>query len=244
MLHRALSQSGVEAAGEDRPLYRLKPFKYNSHYWILEFLAHAPRPSRILDIGTADGYLGAVLKENGHYLAGIESSDAAVRKARPNYDRFYHADVENFDFSSCGQFDFILLADVLEHLRDPAALLQRALPCLADGGEMIVSLPNVAHLYVRLHLLMGRFEYSDRGILDRTHLRFFTLASMKRMIQDASGQILETRPTAVPIQWVLPWTNHPLFAPLHELHYSAVRCCKTLLAYQFVFRVAARQTPR
>ena len=238
MLYRALSQGGVIRAGQDAGVYRLKRFKYNSHYWILKFLSAAPRPSRILDIGAADGYLGAILKEQGHYLAGVESDPALAQKARPHYDEFHTVDVEGLDIPSAGQFDFILLADVLEHLRDPGALLRRALSGLRPGGEIIISLPNIAHLYVRLSLLLGRFEYRDRGILDRSHLRFFTLASMTRMVREADCRVIELKPTPMPVQLVFPWTDRPIFAPLHELHFLAVCCWKTLLSYQFVCRAA------
>jgi 2-polyprenyl-3-methyl-5-hydroxy-6-metoxy-1,4-benzoquinol methylase len=234
----------VRRAGKDAGVYRLKRFKYNSHYWILKFLAAAPRPSRILDIGAADGYLGAILKEQGHYLAGVESDPALAQEARPHYDEFHAADVEGFDFLSGGQFDFILLADVLEHLRDPRELLRRALSGLRPGGEIIISLPNVAHFYVRLSLLLGRFEYSERGILDRTHLRFFTLSSMTRMVHEADCRVVELKPTPVPVQLVLASADWPIFAPLHELHFLAVRCWKTLLAYQFVCRAVPKGSPR
>ncbi|MGH7797744.1 MAG: class I SAM-dependent methyltransferase [Candidatus Binatia bacterium] len=234
----------MKEAGKDRPLYRLKQFKYNSHYWILKFLSEARRPSRILDIGAADGYLGAILRQQGHYLVGVESDCALAQKARAHYDVFHTIDVESFEFPYRGEFDFILLADVLEHLRDPAGLLRRALRCLGPGGEIIMSLPNVAHLFVRLSLMFGRFEYSDRGILDRTHLRFFTLASMRQMIHDASYRVVELKPTTVPVQLVIPWTDQPIFEPLHELHFLAVRCCKTLLAYQFVVRMVPDRSMR
>jgi 2-polyprenyl-3-methyl-5-hydroxy-6-metoxy-1,4-benzoquinol methylase len=226
----------VKKAGEDRPNYSLKQFKYNSHYWILNFLSQAKKPSRILDIGAADGYLGEILKRQGHFLVGLEADSRLAEKARTHYHTFHSADVESFDFPYCREFDYILLADVLEHLRDPGALLRRVVPCLNGGGELIISVPNIAHLFVRLSLMIGRFEYQERGILDRTHLRFFTLASMKRLIEDASCRILELRPTSVPVQLVAPWTDNGFFAPLHELHFLAVKLCKTLLAYQFVVR--------
>jgi 2-polyprenyl-3-methyl-5-hydroxy-6-metoxy-1,4-benzoquinol methylase len=227
----------TEAAKGSRP-YRLKRFKYNSHYWILKFLSAAGRPLRILDIGTADGYLGALLKQQGHYLVGVESDSTLAEKARGYYDVFHSVDAESFDFPSRGEFDFILLADVLEHLKDPAGLLRRALPCLNAGGEIIISLPNIAHLLIRLDLLFGYFQYTDRGILDRTHLRFFTLASTRRMVQDVGCRILELKPTPAPVQLVCPWTERPVFATLHEIHFLLVRSWKTLLAYQFVLRVA------
>ncbi len=227
----------MKEAGSDRFPYSLKQFKYNSHYWILNFLSRAKKPSRILDIGAADGYLGEILKQHGHFLVGVETNSEFADKARAHYDILHSADVETFDFPNRGEFDYILLADVLEHLKDPGGLLRRVVPCLNDGGEIIISIPNVAHLFVRLRLMLGHFEYQDRGILDRTHLRFFTLASMRRMIDDASCRILELNPTPAPIQVVAPWTDNGWFAPLHELHFMTVNLCKTLLAYQFVVRV-------
>ena len=225
-------------AGQRQPVYRLKQFKYNSHYWILKFLSNAAKPSRILDIGAADGYLGEILNRKGHDLVGVESDAGLAEKAHAHYRVLHRADVESFDFFYRDEFDYILLADVLEHLRDPAAVLRRVLPCLNKNGEVIISLPNVAHLFVRLSLLFGRFDYRDRGILDRGHLRFFTLAGIKQMMHETSCRILELRPTSAPVQLVFPWSDRPAFAPLHESHFLAVRLCPTLLAYQFVMRTA------
>jgi 2-polyprenyl-3-methyl-5-hydroxy-6-metoxy-1,4-benzoquinol methylase len=226
----------VKEAGEPRPIYRLKLFKYNSHYWILNFISRAKKSSRILDIGAADGYLGDILKRQGHFLVGVEADPALAEKARVHYAAFHSADVETFSFPYRNEFDYILLADVLEHLRDPVALLRRLVPCLKGGGELIISIPNIAHLFIRLSLLAGRFEYQERGILDRTHLRFFTLASMTRMINDASCRVLELKPTPAPVQLVAPWTDNRFFAPLHELHHLTASACKTVFAYQFVVR--------
>jgi 2-polyprenyl-3-methyl-5-hydroxy-6-metoxy-1,4-benzoquinol methylase len=234
----------VIRAREDQRSYSLKQFKYNSHYWILHFLSKARKPSRILDIGAADGYLGAILRRGGHCLVGIESDLRLAEQARTHYEVLHSVDVESFDFPYRGEFDYILLADVLEHLRDPLAVLRRASSCLSPDGELIISLPNVAHLFVRLSLMLGRFEYQDRGILDRTHLRFFTLASLRQMMQEASCRIVELQPTPAPVQLVLPWTDQPIFDPIHGLHFLSVKCCKTLLAYQFVLRAVPESAER
>jgi 2-polyprenyl-3-methyl-5-hydroxy-6-metoxy-1,4-benzoquinol methylase len=146
--------------------YQLKQFKYNSHYWTLKFLENAKRPLRILDIGTADGYLGAILKQQGHYLVGVERDSALGQRAREFYDDFHITDIEAFRFPYKDEFDFVLFADVLEHLVDPTAVLRRTVECLNARGQVIISLPNVANLFIRLMLLFGRWEYSDRGILD------------------------------------------------------------------------------
>lgn len=220
--------------------YRFKDFKYNSHDRILNILGRDRRRLRILDVGTADGYLGAILKARGHSLAGVEREGEAAERARAHYDDFHCADLESFDFPYGAEFDYILFADVLEHLRDPEAVLKRALACLQAGGQVIVSVPNIANLVIRLSLLCGHFDYTERGILDRTHLRFFTLASLKRMIENCGCDPIEVAATPVPVQLALPFTAHPLFAPLHELHYLLVRLWHTLLGYQFVVRAAPR----
>jgi 2-polyprenyl-3-methyl-5-hydroxy-6-metoxy-1,4-benzoquinol methylase len=202
----------------------------------LEFLSRAKRPSRILDVGAANGYLGAILKERRHYLVGVEREGALADEAKGHYDVFHHTDIEDFDFPYRDEFDCVLFADVLEHLRDPAAVLRRSLPCLKKTGHIIVSVPNIANFVIRMSLLFGRFEYHERGILDRTHLRFFTLASLKRMLNECGCDIIETVATPIPVQLVIPVTNHKLFAPLHEFHYLIVRMWKRLFAYQFVLR--------
>ena len=219
--------------------YALKRFKYNSHYWVLKFLSAAERPLRILDVGTADGYLGAILKNRGHSLVGVEQDLAAAEQARPYYDCFHVADIESFEFPYREEFDFILFADVLEHVRDPIRVLQRSLPTLKKTGELIISLPNVANIVIRLSLLVGRFDYCERGILDRTHLRFFTLSGLKKMMQEASCRILEVAPTPLPVQLVVPMSERRIFDPFHEAHYFLVQLWKTLFAYQFVVRAVA-----
>ena len=220
----------------DAPLlsYQLKRFKYNSHYWILKLVPDTERPLRILDVGTADGYLGAILKERGHYVAGVERDPRLAEKARPIYDRFYQVDVDGFDFPDRHEYDFIIFADVLEHLRDPEAVLRRCFASLKDDGKIIISVPNIANFVVRLNLLFGRFEYRDLGILDRTHLRFFTLKTLTRLLQESGLNIRQIVATPIPLQLVWSVTNRHFFAPLHYCHYLLVRLWKTLLAYQFV----------
>ena len=102
---------------------------------------------------------------------------------------------------------------------------------------IIVSVPNVANFVVRLSLLFGRFDYGDRGILDRTHLRFFTLKTLTKLLQETGFNIRQIIATPVPLQLVWPVTNRQFFAPLHYCHFLLVRLWQTLLAYQFVVKV-------
>jgi hypothetical protein len=131
-----------------------------------------------------------------------------------------------------------LFADVLEHLRDPAAVLLRCIPALKESGKIIISVPNVANIIVRLSLVFGKFDYTDRGILDRTHLRFFTLRSLKKMMSEVSCGVLRVIPTPLPVQIVFPFTVSNFFAPLHEAFYVLTQSWKTVFAYQFVIMAA------
>ena len=224
-------------------VYEFKPFKYSSHYWILNALRREKEPVRILDVGTASGYLGKIWRGGGHYVAGIEFDPAAAEKARQYYDSFQVADIESFAFPYRREFDYIVFADVLEHLRDPAAVLERCIPALKESGKIIISVPNIANWVIRLSLLLGKFDYMDRGILDRTHLRFFTLRTLKLLMSEVSCQVLEAIPTPLPVQLVLPFTGSKFFAPLHEAHYALTRCWKTFFAYQFVIVAAPVHPP-
>lgn len=220
--------------------YEFKPFKYSSHYWILDALAREKNPVRILDVGSASGYLGKIWRARGHYVAGIEYDAASAEQARQYYDAFQVADVETFPFPYREEFDYIVFADVLEHLRDPAAVLRRCIPALKQSGKIIISVPNIANWVMRLSLLFGKFDYMDKGILDRTHMRFFTLRSLKQMMADVSCDVLKVTPTPLPVQLVFPFTASSAFAPLHELDFVLTRCWKTLFAYQFVILAAPR----
>jgi 2-polyprenyl-3-methyl-5-hydroxy-6-metoxy-1,4-benzoquinol methylase len=223
--------------------YTFKNFKYSSHYWILKTLEEESEPLRILDVGCAAGYLGKILRERGHYVAGIESDAASAKKARAFYDVFYLADIETFAFPYRQEFDYILFADILEHLRDPAAVLRKAIPALRDTGKLIISVPNVANWIIRLSLLFGNFDSADRGILDKTHLHFFTLRTLTKMMAEVSCRVLDVTPTTLPVQLVFPSTEGKAFAPLHALHYALTGSWKTVFAYQFVVTAAPSGVP-
>lgn len=156
-----------------------------------------PNQARILDIGCATGTLGTEIKANKapRQLIGIEIDKRSADKALRFYDKVLVMDVEKtvrlpFKRKS---FDCIVLADILEHLRDPESLLKTVSKYLADDGVLIVSVPNVAFISIRISLGVGRFEYHEKGIMDKSHLHFFTLASFQKLIQDSGFQIISVR---------------------------------------------------
>ena len=151
------------------------------------------RPRTVLDIGCGRGQNGELAKQKGAKVVGIESWPPSIEAARARLDEVIDADVESDESARLlgdRRFDLILFGDVLEHTRDPQAVLKRFLPFLEDGGHVIVSVPNVAAWTVRFGLLGGNFEYAQSGILDETHLRFFTRESARRMVEDAGLELL------------------------------------------------------
>jgi len=148
---------------------------------------------RILDIGCAFGVTGEKLKERGaKVVVGVELSSQAYKEARTRLDKVILGDVEklNLPFRD-GYFDCIIYSDVLEHLIDPWATLKKHRRLLREGGSLIASIPNVRHYRVVKKLVMGKWDYQERGVLDSTHLRFFTLNSIKKMFQDTDFRIEE-----------------------------------------------------
>src|SRR5690242_10330690 len=125
--------------------------------------------------------MSQVLRERlGCSVVGIELDPQMGELARPQLERLIIGDLETVDLAAelgDERFDVLLFADVLEHMRDPAAVLARTRPFLRDDGLVVASLPNVAHISVRLSLLAGQFRYRRWGLLDETHLRFFTRAT-------------------------------------------------------------------
>ena len=233
-----MSGSSLPEAPLPESPYEFKPFRYSSHYWILKMLDREKEPVKILDVGTAAGYLGKIWTSKGHRVTGIEFDATTAEKARAYYESFEVADLETFPFPYRREFDYIVFADVLEHLRDPAAVLRRCLPALKESGKIIISVPNVANWIIRISLLFGNFNYMNRGILDRTHMRFFTLRSLKGLLREVSCNVIEVIPTPLPFQLVFPFLANRWFTPFHVVHYAKTRAWKTLFAYQFVILAA------
>lgn len=223
--------------------YSLKPDPYSSHGQIAAWLQHyrqqhlLQRPYVVYDIGCAQGLLGQLLPSADFTLYGVDADSASVELARATYRAVWQADIEQPPtFSFPEPADAMVLADVLEHTREPDVCLTHLCQTfLSAGTPIVISLPNVAHLYVRLALLAGRFEYAARGICDRTHLRFFTKASAVRLIAGCGITIDQVAATPVP----LPLLNarfqpdQPLW-PVHRVQAAAARWFKTVFGYQVI----------
>lgn len=158
-----------------------------------------PHAARVLEVGCGAGGTLAWLKDSGRagWVVGIELDRAAAARARGAVDQLLQGDADQLlPHLPAHSFDLILCLDVLEHLLDPWQTLQRLRGLLRPGGQLIVSLPNIRHYSVLLPLLLaGRWRYTEAGILDRSHLRFFSRDSACALVQQAGLRVRTLRPT-------------------------------------------------
>ena len=155
-------------------------------------------PHVVLEIGCGEGGTGAVLKAEGRAsrVVGIELMEDAAEQAKNVLDQVLVGNIEQMDLPFVeGQFDALLLADVMEHLVDPWAVLRRLMTYLKPGGVVVASLPNVRNWRVLMPLIfLGKWEYQDAGIMDRTHLRFFTRSGMIKLFCESGLEIKKIDP--------------------------------------------------
>jgi methionine biosynthesis protein MetW len=171
-----------ETDGAHPTPYMLNRRGYGTH----QAIAERVRPdSKILDVGCASGYVMAYLREaKGCDAVGIEQDSDAAHQARLADFSVIEEDAERgmVTAASYGPFDHVIFGDVLEHMVDPGPVLAASHGLLRPGGSVIVSLPNIVSLRARVQLAMGVWRYADAGIFDRTHLRFFTVATGRALV--------------------------------------------------------------
>lgn len=143
------------------------------------------RVERVLEVGCGMGAMSIDLKEKYNCeVIGIETDSKVAEFAKHNLDTVYSADVEDVDLSRLGTFDCIVCADILEHLRDPWKVVKELTVLLNDGGQLVISLPNIANIEIIKELMQADFSYRDAGLLDRTHLRFFTRKTLHTLFPE------------------------------------------------------------
>jgi len=198
-----------------------------------------PSGARVLDVGCGTGSVSRLIMDACHCtVLGIEPDADRAAAATSNGVDVVGAKLIEELILQLGSFDVVLFADVLEHLVDPFGTLRLAQRFLRGGGAVVASLPNVAHWTVRLDLLRGRFDYQAVGIMDATHLRWFTLRSLHRLFTQADYRIVETKASAgmwMQAYQVPPWQWIPRRVLRKVLH-RAARAWPTLFGCQYVIR--------
>ena len=217
--------------------YVKKDEQWSSHQVIAEWLMALKPGLTGLDVGTATGTLGQMTRSSGLVLDGIEPQAEWAASASPYYRNLYNVPVEAVPDQKLGGYDVLIFGDALEHLADPQAVLARFSRLEPEGCIFIISVPNVANIWVRINLMLGRFEYQDRGILDRTHLRFFTWQSLKALLLSAGLDITDVRTTPIPLPQL-----HAFFSAnragrmAYGALYKLTLLFPRLLGYQFIVK--------
>lgn len=167
--------------------YELKQEETSSHRRIAAMLA-GRSPALVLDLGCSSGQLAAELHKLGHHVVGVDVEE--LEGVRDRVDEFVRRDLDDgIGDAVRGPFDVVVAADVLEHVREPEALLAEARTLLAPGGMVLACVPNFAHWYPRARVATGTFAYERRGILDAGHVRFFTRRSFRRLVRAAGFDV-------------------------------------------------------
>lgn len=216
--------------------YPIKESKYSSHYY---FMLWAGKQQKVLDIGCGEGFFAKNLVEQNNQVDGIDILEQPRHKAllgkyiQTDLDQGLKHVQEQLEPNS---YDRVLLQDILEHVRNPHKLLTDCHQLLKPQGLLLVSVPNVANITVRLSLLFGRFEYAERGILDKTHVRFFTRKSARKMLEHAGYEIVAQKVTVMPIELVLGLpADNTLMLALNSVLAICTKLMPSLFGYQVLY---------
>lgn len=217
-------------------VYQDKDSLWSSHSRIAHYLTTLPAKSKVLDVGTASGMLARRSANLSLRFFGIETNAEWAKIASPFYEKLWICSFDEMPIEQLRDYDTIVLADVLEHMANPEIVLNKLVELQSTGSIFIISVPNIANIWVRLHLLMGNFNYAERGILDRTHLRFFTRKSLVDLITSVGLDILSIQVTPIPLELVSSFFTTNLGSFIHAIFAWLTSLFPTLLGYQFIVK--------
>lgn len=205
---------------------------------------HIRSESVVLDLGCGTGALGLWCRQNmPTVFDGVTYNATEAALARPNYRRVEVGDLEVMNLAgtfSEGAYDAIVCADVLEHLRSPQQLLEQCRSLLNTGGKLLISIPNAGYCGLLAELMQGQFRYRDEGLLDRTHLRFFTRNSVIEFLSDHGWRITHLEAIERPLtesEFKIPFDHTPPAVTRHLLGIPDA------ISYQFVIACEPATTP-
>jgi 2-polyprenyl-3-methyl-5-hydroxy-6-metoxy-1,4-benzoquinol methylase len=211
--------------------YTLKRSATGSHMQIVGAIESG---SSVLDLGCSQGLLARPLQEKGVRVTGVDI--APPERLAAELEAYFQRDLDlPLDLPLGRAFDYVVVSDVIEHLRNRTQLLRGARRYLKEGGRLIVSTPNIALWFYRLSLLAGRFEYGPRGVLDETHVHLFTRATFRREVEKAGFFVLQERVTALPFEIVFESTGRSrLVGGLSRFYHALARLWPSMFAYQHI----------
>ncbi len=211
--------------------YTLKLSRTGSH---MQVVAAIEPGRRVLDLGCSQGLLSRPLKEKDVRVVGVDIGSG--EGIAGELEAYYQRDLDSaLDLPLGREFDYVVISDVIEHLRNRHELLVESRRFLKEGGRLIISTPNIALWFYRLSLLVGRFEYGPRGVLDRTHVHLFTRATFRREVASAGFHVVHERVTALPFEVVFRSTGRSrLVRTISGIYHALARAWPELFAYQII----------
>ncbi|HWP40559.1 MAG TPA: class I SAM-dependent methyltransferase [Tepidisphaeraceae bacterium] len=223
--------------------YSLKDDPSSSHGQIARIVRQINR-GPVLDVGSAQGIFGRLLRDTGLTIDAVEPNPAWADEARPFYRTVFTGTIETVCSSLPRRhYATIICGDVLEHTVDPVLVLRRLREHALPDATFVISLPNVAHVSVRMMLLFGMFPRMQRGILDRTHLHFFTRRTAIQMLHEAGLRVERVLATPVPLAQLAGDNarRRRILSAISSLQRPLVALLPRMFAFQWIF-VAQEQT--
>jgi SAM-dependent methyltransferase len=231
----SLQATALKAGATDPvSVYPWKTSPYSSHSALLRLFPADGSGRTVLDAGCGNGYLAAALSARGFRVTGIDRP-ARHRHSFPASVQLIERDLDDGLPRLFEQFDYIVCADILEHLRHPGDLMRDLHNVMRPNSLLIASLPNSGHAYFRARVALGSFPKHDHGLFDRTHLHFFTRSGWQQLFQQSGFKIRTIAVTSVPFERAFASGGTSAVLRAAEwLSYQFARAWKTLFAYQFV----------
>jgi glycosyltransferase involved in cell wall biosynthesis len=223
----------------DVDIYERKTDDNSSHGKLLSHISKRP-VGLLVDLGCSDGKMSSEFRQYGHRVIGVDIQQ--IPGVADNVDQFI---VGNLDLGLPAELpteiDIVVCADVLEHVRKPEELLRELAPRLSRGGVVVASIPNFGHWYPRLRTILGLFDYDSRGILDSTHVRFFTRRSFERTALAAGYTVNRIGYTGLPFEVVLRGGNSKkvpsILRPIQMIDTFLIKLRPQLFAYQMLYEL-------
>jgi SAM-dependent methyltransferase len=234
-----LKASGTEPA----PRYPWKASPYSSHLTLLRLFPAEGRGQAVLDAGCGNGYLASAVARRGFRVTGLER--------RGGYGPDFPASVELIEGDldhglppTYRQFEYVVCADILEHLRQPGKLLEQLRGVMKPGGQLLASLPNSGNIYFRWQVALGRFPQHDQGLFDRTHLHFYTWDGWQQLFRESGFRMRSHEVTSLPFERAIaPRHTSVLVRAAEWFSYRLARLWQALFAYQFVVIAVSDDDP-